>query len=410
MGPRSVYCAAAILIFGLGSSLPGICTGPGAGQDGRVRVLYTGDAISPGYLTPYMFMRVEPLLSVTPVIASEIVATHFWGMEGLEMVRRAIRLYIPRSYRQLVEGYDVIVLSDATLMVFTTNQLEWMVESVRDDGLGIVMAGGVESFQLGGWQVTKVADILPVEMLPDSSGPGFGRVTEPDHELISSIPWEEGGFRRINFGGSNMGAVKQGATELAVLEQTTGGEVPMMVAGEAGEGRSFAFMPDWTWGWGGLFSEWEYYGDFTNNLMLFLAARGVPQEIEVLHQARRELLRLDIARGLLISLFEFVEKFGANPLPLEEMLDEVDAIKGEAESAYVEQDFNRALELTLDAIAEAERAEEEAVRIKNAALFWIYLVEWLAVTATLMISGTVVWGLMVRRRYFREVRSTRFVG
>jgi len=39
---------------------------------------------------------------------------------------------------------------------------------------------------------------------------------------------------------------------------------------------------------------------------------------------------------------------------------------------------------------------------------WIYLVEWLAVTATMMISGIAVWSLMIRRRYFKEVRSTRF--
>jgi hypothetical protein len=69
-----------------------------------------------------------------------------------------------------------------------------------------------------------------------------------------------------------------------------------------------------------------------------------------------------------------------------------------------------ALELIIEAIAEAEAAEEEAVRVKNSALFWIYVIEWLVVTATLMISGMVVWGLMVRRRYFREVRSTRFIG
>ena len=97
-------------------------------------------------------------------------------------------------------------------------------------------------------------------------------------------------------------------------------------------------------------------------------------------------------------------------MPLEEMLDGVDELKGQAEAAYIGQDFTNALDLIIEAIAETERAEEEAVMIKNAVLFWIYLIEWLVVTATLLISGMVVWGLMVRRRYFREVRSTRFVG
>jgi uncharacterized membrane protein len=386
------------------------CATPRAGPDGRVRVLYTGDAISPGYPTPYMFMRIEPLIQVTPVIASQIVATHFFGMEGLDMVRRAIRLYMPRNLRQLTEGYDVVIISDSTLVVFTTNQLSWMVESVEDEGLGIIMAGGHESFHMGGWQVTQIADILPVDMLPDQSALGFGRIIEPDHELMSSIPWEDGGFARVPFGGANMGTVRQGAIELAVLQETTGREVPMMITGESGKGRTFAFMPDWTFGGGYQFSVWEYYGDFANNLMLFLAAQNIPQDIEILHQARRELVRLDISRGLLVSMFEFVEKFGANPLPLEEMLDQVDDLKSRAEAAYINQDFTESLKLIIEAIAETEAAEEEAVRVKNSTLFWIYVIEWLVVTATLMISGMVVWGLMVRRKYFREVRSTRFIG
>ncbi len=378
------------------------------GPDSRVRVLYMGDAISTMYVTPYLFMRIEPMITVTPVIASQIVAEYSFGYEGYEMVRRAVRLYIPRSYKQLVEGYDVLILSDATLMVFTASQISLMTRSVLDDGLGLVMAGGVESFYAGGWQVTEITKALPVEMLPESTGPGFGRVIEENDELMSSIPWERG-FKAINFGGSNRVAPKPGAVELARYAVTGGGENPMMVAGDVGNGSGFAFTPDWTWGWGGVFSQWEYYGDFTNNMMLYVAGTNVPQDIEILHAARKGLLNLDIARGLLVSLFEFVEKFGANPASIEDMLDDVESLRREAEELYLDQQFARALDKTLGAIEAAEMAEEEAIRLKNSALFWVYMIEWLVVTSTLMISGIIVWNLMVRRRFFREVRSTRFV-
>ena len=379
------------------------------GPDSRVRVLYMGDAISTMYITPYVFMQIEPLIRVTPVIASQIVAEHSFGYEGYEMVRRAIRLYIPRNYDQLVEGQDVLILSDATLIVFTANQIAMMARSVLEDGLGMVMAGGVESFSSGGWHVTNIANALPVEMLPDSTGSGFGRILEKDDELMSSIPWERG-FGAINFGGSNRVAVRAGAVELASFKTTSGDENPMMVAGDVGKGSGFAFTPDWTFGWGESFSRWEYYGDFTNNLMLYVAGQSVPQDIEILHAARKGLLNLDIARGLLVSMFEFVEKFGANPMSVEEMLDGVDSLRGEAEDLYIDQRFGESLDKTLQAIAAADRAEQEAVRLKNSALFWVYLIEWLVVTATSMISGIVAWSLMVRRRYFREVESTRFVG
>jgi uncharacterized membrane protein len=369
-----------------------------------------GDPVSLGYLTPYMFMRVEPLVEITPVIASQIVADYFFGAQGRDMVRRAVRLYIPRTYRILAEGYDVLVLSDATLRVFNAYHVVWMADAVLDDGLGLVMAGGVESFHSGGWDVTVVEDVLPVESISDSTGPGFGEILEPEHELMSSIPWEQGGFDRVPFGGSNAVALRPSAIELARLVVTLGGTNPMMSYHDIGKGRTFAFAPDWTWGWGGAFSEWEYYGDFTSNLMLFLARQPVPQDIELLHAARKQLLNLDISRGLLVSLFDFVEKFGANTASLDRMLDEVDSLKREADRLYIQHEFESALEITVQAIEAATRAEEAAVRLKSTALFWIYVIEWFVVTATALISGMMVWTLMVRRRYFRDVRSTRFVG
>ncbi len=399
-----------IVVFGLiiASAHAGRAEPPRQGPDGRIRVLYMGDAISTMYLTPYMFMRIEPLIQVTPVIASEIVAMHSFGFEGREMVTRAIRLYMPRNYQQMLDTQDVLILSDATLYVFNTNHLAWMARSVREAGLGLVMAGGHESFHMGGWVITEVAQVLPVQMLPHETGPGFGEILEPEHELIRSIPWDQG-FRQVNFGGSNGLSVKQGSTELATFQISSGGKNPMMVTGMGGEGRSFAFSPDWTWGWGGAFSQWEYYGDFCNNLMLHLARQPVPEDVEVLHVARKELLRLDISRGLLVSLFDFVERFGANPAPLEDMLEEVDSLRREADALYIGQDFEAALDVIVRAIEAAEVAEDQAVRLKNAALFWIYLIEWMVVTATILVSGVVLWSLMVRRRFFRQVGSTRFV-
>ena len=47
------------------------------------------------------------------------------------------------------------------------------------------------------------------------------------------------------------------------------------------------------------------------------------------------------------------------------------------------------------------------VKIKDQALFWVYTIEWIAVSATLMVCGSALWTLMVRRRAYREVRTTR---
>ena len=47
------------------------------------------------------------------------------------------------------------------------------------------------------------------------------------------------------------------------------------------------------------------------------------------------------------------------------------------------------------------------MEVKDSAMFWVYLTEWCAITAAILISGVVLWGLMVRRRLYREVYTSR---
>ena len=47
------------------------------------------------------------------------------------------------------------------------------------------------------------------------------------------------------------------------------------------------------------------------------------------------------------------------------------------------------------------------MRIKNQTLFWVYVVEWLSVTGVSLLSGFVVWTLMIRKKLYREIRVTR---
>jgi len=54
-----------------------------------------------------------------------------------------------------------------------------------------------------------------------------------------------------------------------------------------------------------------------------------------------------------------------------------------------------------------ERAGELALAEKKRTLMWIYVTEWLVVSATLMVCGVFAYTLMVRRRFYREVSTTR---
>jgi len=62
----------------------------------------------------------------------------------------------------------------------------------------------------------------------------------------------------------------------------------------------------------------------------------------------------------------------------------------------------------LDGIKEEfEALSLELIDLKDKALLWIYIAEWSAVSGTAVACGVVLWTLMIRRRLYREVGTTR---
>ncbi len=60
--------------------------------------------------------------------------------------------------------YDGVILSNVSALKLTKEQMEEIRAFVRDDGGGLVMLGGDESFGLGGYYRTPVEEALPVTM------------------------------------------------------------------------------------------------------------------------------------------------------------------------------------------------------------------------------------------------------
>ncbi len=70
---------------------------------------------------------------------------------------------IPTSVREL-ERYDFFILSDVSADQVSLTQMDAIERYVRDLGGGFLMAGGEDAFGLGGWQGTRMEQILPVRM------------------------------------------------------------------------------------------------------------------------------------------------------------------------------------------------------------------------------------------------------
>jgi len=377
----------------------------------KIRVLYTGDPY-PG-VTPYIHMKVEPLLEVTPVQASTL---HYAGISS-DDIRRAIRVYMPRTYRSLVESYDVVIISDANTGSFTSDHHRWFKDSVSE-GMGLVMVGGYESF--GGvanypsWENSPVADVLPVTVVPGLYWGGPMTIVNGEHVFMRSLPWSPNLEFMRNYE-SNIVKLRDGADLLAVVtigswggRYYAGYENPFFSTWTYDNGTVFAMTGDWTPAGGWAFLRWDYLPDFVTNLMLYCAKRPVPQDLSLVHTLRKQVAMLGYRRLIAASLVDFIERFGADARKLLVALDEVDSARDRAAALYLDLNYAEALEAANDALRLMEEAELVAERSKREALLWIYLSEWLVVLSTCLICGFAVWALMVRHRLYREVGTTRF--
>jgi uncharacterized membrane protein len=179
--------------------------------------------------------------------------------------------------------YDVVILDDVDFQGLSQGSWQALAERVRR-GMGLMMTGGYHSFGPGGFRDTPLDEVLPIgigraerqnfgEPLRDDvhlPGPVHMRPAAPlglRHPImqiasadVQSAPGSAGG-------GSTAGALatwqqlppldganrfdprllKRNANVLAQAD--TPERHPLLVAGQAGEGRTLAFAGDSTWRW-----------------------------------------------------------------------------------------------------------------------------------------------------------------
>ncbi|MBU7004211.1 MAG: hypothetical protein HXS50_01495 [Theionarchaea archaeon] len=111
--------------------------------------------------------------------------------------------------------------------------------------------------------------------------------------------------------------------------------------------------------------------------------------------------------SLILSMVNWADSFGANTAQLSEKLTGLENKAKEAEEKYISQDYGPAISFLEYLSEEVGVTTQEAVDLKDEALLWVYLVEWLTVSGTSACCGFVLWTLMIRRRSFKEVETTR---
>jgi len=364
------------------------------------RVYYIGDCMP--RTSPINIIADDPALDVVAVPA--VIGRVWWTKEE---VSRAIRLYLPKSYEELVSRKMLALLSDVYAENLPNKYIQWFSTAVEQDGMSLMMIGGICTF--GGnpahpslWGSTSVGAVLPVEPILGANGPGPWRpvVTSPDDPLMRAFDWS----RCPPFYGYNVVELKQGARLLAKTSNT--GD-PFMAFWDLGAGRAFAFCTDWTPAWGADFQRWDYYIDFTVYSIYHALGRSIPSDLQLVHAIRSRMLSSRARRDMLFSLFNMVEALGGKVVQLERRMEGVERLRSEVDLQYLDQDYEACMNTLTRVEAELREIELGAIREKARALFWIWAVEWIVVTATLMLAGTLLWSLMIRRRLYREVGVTR---
>ena len=80
-----------------------------------------------------MLLTNEPMTDAT-VIPTRI-GSHTVGLVP-STIRRYMRLYFPRTYNQLVEKYDFLLLEQIDSQYFTSEQFDWMRRAIQLARLG----------------------------------------------------------------------------------------------------------------------------------------------------------------------------------------------------------------------------------------------------------------------------------
>jgi len=266
-----------------------------------------------------------------------------------------------------------------------------------------------------GYVGTPLEELLPVQMyhqmtwalthLPNYSLPW--EITDNDHVLTSGLPYDTAPV----LGPQNYVTEKQGAHILAMAKEVPGRNErwPVWTYADIEQSRTMAFTAYMWESRHGLqrFDMWEYFLDHVSNMLYYTCRLGIPDDVQMVHQIRDSFREYVTRKVFAHNLMEFIQRFGANTQRLELRIGDSDEVKKEAEDLYVKQEYQASYDRIQEAISEMKEIALDSGDLKKAALMWVYVTEYLTVSGTCMVTGFILWTLMVRRKLYRAVATTR---
>ncbi len=398
MRGRAVLVIVVILVF-LEGAHPAPKVDP---SSGRIRLLIVGESTphSPYFVTMYAN---DPRIDLRGVVTAGDYADP-------KTTARFIRIFMPRTKERLIESLDVLELVDFVPWSLKDYHIDWMYEAVKEGGLGMTLCqmgwylsyvGGHTSNDPEAWMATSLYEAYPVDLVVGKQNkPTRGQYIIEKTPVVSMPDFEQ-----FPMGGSHGLAFARQGTKVHTRFRT--GHEDAINSREFGEGLVLWYPNGWNTIDDATWRTWKYFVDFVLNQIYFVANAPVPEDPELAHSLRSSFQVYVEHKSLIVSLLDFIDRFGANTDPLEKMLDELEEARVEAGAYYMRGEYERAGESIKEAQEGLLKISEESTRLRKRALFWVYVTEYIAVSGTGMLCGFVLWTIMIRRKYYKEVRTTR---
>jgi len=369
-------------------------------ESGRIRILFTGELH--GNVNLFVdWYKLEPRMTIDIVPASP------QDMQ-VDEAKRLVRLYMPRNFEELSGKYDCVVIEDLSPEVLSESFIPNLRRSITETGQGAVLVEFVFWFGNGNridlWMASTFYDIVPADVvfgqeIPTGMDNFYETVT---YSEILDLPGME--ENPMNKGHHGAMIARPGTT---VLAKWRGTDYECVTLAEADQGTIIQIGH----GWDNIPSEtakgWGYLQDYAYNLIFGTTGHEIPEDLELVRRARSLIKDSADYRSLVFSVLEFAEKFGANTRDIASDIAEIDDRRVEGNQAYIDGEYELAADVYEELLNAYKQAEEDALALKDRALLWVYVIEWLAVSGTCLISGFVLYSLMIRRRMYREVAVTR---
>lgn len=232
-------------------------------------------------------------------------------------------------------------------------------------------------------------------------------ISDGDHVLTKALPYG----RAPVLGPQNFVTEKLGTHVLALARDVPGRSErwPVWAHADVENSRTMAFTAYMWEKRHGLqsFDLWEYFLDHVCNMAYYTCRLSIPDDVELVHRIRDAFREYGTRKIFAYSLIEFIQRFGANTRGLESRIEEADQVHMEASDLYLTQEYQASHESIQLAISQLKGIAQDSTQLKNRALLWVYVIEYLVVSGTSMLTGFALWMLMIRRRLYRDVAVTR---